>query len=174
MSGIGAELLNVPLPQMVANLSMAIAEAQTKLDTNSTAVAKFMATTKIELPKLSGTGTEEFPIIALGFFPGFYQFQKATIKVAMAISMSRSTEFGIDVSAKGGFAMFSASVNASYKSKYNYSQEGSSSMEVVLAPAPPPALLEAYMQAMVKIQSAKVAAQIAATEAANDDDDAGE
>jgi len=170
MSGIGQELLNVPLPQMVANLSMAIADAQTKLDHNSTAVAKFMADTKVKLPSLDGTGEEEFPLISLGFFPGFYQFQKATIKVAMAISMSRSTEVGVDVSVKGGFSMFSASVNASYKSKYNYSQDGSSSMEVVLAPAPPPALLEAYMQAMMKIEADKVAAKIEAQNSSSDDD----
>lgn len=162
---IGAELLNVPLPQMVANLSMAIAEAQSKLDMNSTEVAKFMANTKIKLPALEGGGkVEEFPLIALGFFPGFYQFQKATIKVAMAISMSRSTEAGVSAQVKGGFGMYSASVNASYKSKYDYKQEGSSSMEVVLAPAPPPALLESYIQALIKIESDKVTKMIAEKE----------
>jgi hypothetical protein len=153
------------MPEMVQKLALAIAEGQTKLDMNSTKVAKFMSDTKISLPKLDGTGEEEFPLISLGFFPGFYQFQEAIIEVKMAITMAKSNEFGLNVGAKAGWGPFSASVNASYKSKYNYSQEGSSLLRVKLAPAPPPTLLENYMNALVEIESAKVQAKIDAQNA---------
>lgn len=43
---VGQELLNVPFPEMVLKLALAIADGQTKLDMNSTAIAKFMAETK--------------------------------------------------------------------------------------------------------------------------------
>ena len=157
---VGQELLNTPFPEMVQKLALAITEAQTKLDMNSTEVARFMAETEIELPKISGQGTNTFPLIALGFFPGFYQFQEAEITVKMAITMAKSREFGLGVKAKAGFGPFSASVNATYSSKYNYSQEGSSTLRVKLAPAPPPTMLEAYMQALIDARKAQLQAEI--------------
>lgn len=154
---IGQELLNVPFAEMTQKLALAIAEGQTQLDVNSTKVAEFMAETKINLPDLADpTKTKEYPLIAMGFFPGFYQYQEAIIEVKMAISMARSTEKAGSFSAKGGFGPFSASVNASYKSKCNYSQEGSSLLRVKLAPAPPPTILEAYMNKLMEVQGAQI------------------
>lgn len=157
---VGQELLNTPFPEMVQKLALAIAEAQTKLDMNSTEVARFMSETEIELPKISGQGTNKFPLIALGFFPSFYQFQEAEIEVKMAITMAKTREFELGVKAKAGFGPFAASVNATYKSKYNYSQEGSSTLRVKLAPAPPPTMLEAYMQALIDARKAQLQAEI--------------
>ncbi len=72
---VGQELLNVPFPEMVTKLALGIADAQTRLDKNSTTVAKFMADTKIPLPSIKDpTKTIEFPLLAMGFFPGYYQF----------------------------------------------------------------------------------------------------
>jgi len=150
---VGQELLNVPLPEMVTKLALGIAESQTKLDKNSTEVAKFMCSdeAKVKLPPIkSGDPDVELPIIALGFFPGFYQFTEALIEVKMAITMSQSSEFGLSVSAKGGIGCFSASVNASYSSKYSYSVEGSSLLRVKLAPVPPPQILQDYMEAFIE------------------------
>src|SRR5512138_3909620 len=141
MPNVGQELLNVPLPEMVTKLALGIAEAQTKLDLNSTEVARFMSETKIKLPTIQTpavaavpavpagpggvpaavpavagvpavTGEAEFPLIAMGFFPGFYQFTEAIIEVKMAITMATSTSAQIGVTAKAGFGCFSASVNA--------------------------------------------------------------
>ena len=44
---VGQELLNTPFPEMTQKLALAIAEGQTKLDMNSTKVAKFMADQKM-------------------------------------------------------------------------------------------------------------------------------
>ncbi len=159
MASVGQELLNVPFAEMTEKLALAVAEAQTKLDMNSTKVAKFMAETTIALPNIGDVqNTTDFPLIALGFFPGFYQFQNAEIEVKMAITMARSREVGGSISAGGGFGPFSASVNASYKSKYNYSQEGSSRLTVRLAPAPPPTLLEQYMNKLIETEGAALEA----------------
>lgn len=160
---VGQELLNTPFAEMTEKLAFAIAEGQTKLDLNSTKVAKFMAEQKIELPQIGdSTKTNEYALLAMGFYPTFYQFQEAEIEVRMAITMAKSREFGLDVGAKAGWGPFSASVNASYKSKYNYSQEGSSVLRVKLAPAPPPTILENYMEALMEIETAKIEADIEA------------
>jgi len=149
-NSVGQELLNVPFPEMVTKLALGIADAQTKLDMNSTKVAKFMADTKIKLPSIKDPTKElEFALIALGFFPGFYQFQETIIEVKMAITMATSTEAKIGVSASGGWGPFSASVNASYSNKYDYKAEGSSLMRIKLVPVPPPAILQEYMDTLI-------------------------
>ncbi|MBK7359020.1 MAG: hypothetical protein IPI45_07070 [Saprospiraceae bacterium] len=159
-NNVGQELLNVPFPEMVQKLALGIADAQTKLDLNSTKVAKFMADTKIKLPSIADPSQEvEFALIALGFFPGYYQFAESIIEVKMAITMATSTEAKIGVSASGGFGPFTASVNASYSSKYDYKVEGSSLLRVRLVPVPPPAMLQEYMEALIKKMSAPLEAE---------------
>ena len=169
---VGQELLNTPFAEMTEKLAFAIAEGQTKLDMNSTKVAKFMAEQTIELPKLDGTGTTEYSLLAMGLYPTFYKFSEAEIEVRMAITMAKSREFGLDVGAKAGWGPFSASVNASYKSKYNYSQEGSSLLRVKMAPAPPPGILESYMETLMEIETAKIEAAIEAKKKENEPDPA--
>lgn len=154
---VGQELLNTPFAEMTEKLAFAIAESQTKLDMNSTKVAKFMAEQEIELPQIGDNSkTNKYALLALGIYPTFYQFQEAIIEVKMSITMAKSREFGLDVGAKAGIGPFSASVNASYKSKYNYSQEGSSLLRVKLAPAPPPTVLENYMQALIEAETKQI------------------
>jgi hypothetical protein len=55
----------------------------------------------------------------------------------MAISMNKTTDTSVSASAKGGWGPFSASVNASYSSKYSYSVEGSSLLRTKITPLPP-------------------------------------
>jgi len=156
-NSVGQELLNVPFAEMVTKLGLGIANAQTDLDTNSAKVAKFMADTKIPLPSIKDpTKTIEFPLISMGFFPGFYQFTESIIEVKMAITMATSTEKSVSASAKAGWGPFSASVNASYSSKYDYKVEGSSLLRVKLAPVPPPAILQEYMEALVEKMSDEI------------------
>ncbi len=154
---VGQELLNVPFPEMVLKLALAIAEGQTKLDQNSTAVAKFMADTKVDLPSIADpTKTVQFPVLAMGFFPGYYQFQEAIIEVKMAITMATTTEAKVGITAKGGWGPFSASVNASYSRKYEYKVEGSSLLRVRLVPVTPPSILQEYMEALMKKMSGEL------------------
>lgn len=158
-TNVGQELLNVPFTEMVTKLALGIAEGQTKLDRNSTEVAKFMAGTKLKLPSISDPDDPagiELSMLALGFFPGFYQFQESIIEVKMAITMATASEAKVGASASGGWGPFSASVNASYSQKYEYKVEGSSRLYVRLVPVPPPAILQEYMEALIKKMSAVV------------------
>jgi len=165
MVRVGQELLNVPFGEMILQLSMAIAEGQSKLDRNAVEIAKYLAEETVELPKIGGpeeTGTEEFPLIALGFYPPFYQFQESIIEVKMAITMATSSEFKLGVKAKAGWGPFSVSVNASYSRKYDYKVEGSSLLRTKLVPVPPPTGLEKYIEALVKAKSAALTEKVEA------------
>jgi hypothetical protein len=164
LMSVGQELLNVPFAEMVYGLASAISSSQQKLDENSSKVAKFMAKTKIKLPSIDGNSEKEFPLIALGFFPGYYQFQEAIIEVKMAITMATSYEQTVNLEAGIDFGVFSASVNASYSSKYSYNVEGSSLLRVRLVPVPPPAILQQYMEAMMTVQSAEIKKELTATQ----------
>lgn len=152
---VGHELLNTPFPEMVQKLAVAVAEAQTKLDMNSTAVASQMAKEEILLPDLSNPSgaPKKFSMVAMGFLPTFYAVQEAEIEVKMAITMAKTTEKSGSASAKGGWGPFSASVNASYASRYAFNQEGSSTLRVKLAPADPPIMLQKYMEAVTEKMS---------------------
>jgi hypothetical protein len=154
---------------MIVQMASAIAEGQSKLDKSAIATAKFLATTKIDLPPLKAgdIGKDEketFPLIALGFNPPFYQFTESIIEVKMAITMATSSEFSLGVSAEAGWGPFSASVNASYSNKYDYKVEGSSLLRTTLKPVPPPAGLQAYIEALIKLQIAQVQNKIAAAQ----------
>ena len=140
VSGIGQELLAVPFPEMVVKLAGAIAEGQYKLDVMSIEIAKLMAKTMVQLPDVTKPDAEAFIEVSMlnaGFQPTFYQFTDTIIEVKMAISMNRSTTKSASVTAKGGWGPYSASVNASYSSKYSYSVEGSSLIRTKITPLPP-------------------------------------
>lgn len=143
MPDVGQELLNVPFPEMVLKLASAIAEGQFKLDQVSCEIAKFMGDKKkapVYLPDLTDEkGEKEIvtSLIGAGFQPTFYQFTDTIIEVKMAISMNQTTEASISTKASGGWGPFSASVNASYSSKYSYSVEGSSLLRTKITPLPP-------------------------------------
>ncbi|MFN2164834.1 MAG: hypothetical protein ACK2U9_01060 [Anaerolineae bacterium] len=155
----------MPFAEMVTKLALAVAEGQTALDMNSTRVATFMASQKINLPSIEDpTKTVEFPLIALGFFPGYYQFQEAIIEVKMAITMATTRQSEVGASATAGWGPFSASVNASYSQKYEYKAEGSSLLRVKLAPVPPPALLQEYIETLVDGMSESLRQQKASDE----------
>jgi len=143
MPNVGQELLNVPFADMVLKLASAIAEGQYKLDMVSCKIAKFMGDKKaapVYLPDLTDEeGKKEIvtSLIGAGFQPTFYQFTDTIIEVKMAISMNQTTEASISMEASAGWGPFSASVNASYSSKYSYSVEGSSLLRTKITPLPP-------------------------------------
>lgn len=148
---VGRELLNTPFPQMVEKLAIAVAEAQTKLDLNSSEVAQQMGRMMVTLPDLDDPSKErELSLLAIGMMPTFYAVQEATIEVKMAITMAKTEDKGGSMSAKGGWGPFSASVNASYSSRYAFNQEGSSRLAMKLAPSDPPILLQKYIEALTE------------------------
>ena len=162
---VGRDLLDVPFPQMVLQLALAIARGQAALDRTSIQTASVLAETRFRvlteitdviqagrvrtIGGASVTGVEinsdfEFADLSLlqaGLFPTFYQFTESIIEVKMAISTKTSTEFSLEVSASGGFACFSASVDAKYSNSYSYSVDGSSLLRTTLKPVPPQARL---------------------------------
>jgi hypothetical protein len=156
---VGQELLNVPFADMVKNLALAIAEGQSALDTNSIATTEALAEETIKLPGIPTADNPtpdqvEFPLIALGIPPTFYQFREAIIEVKIAITMAITTDLNVTVGAKAKFKAFSASVNASYSRKYDYKVEGSSLLRVTLAPIPPPKAMQDYIDAFIQAKHA--------------------
>ncbi len=157
MVKVGQELLNVPFGDMVLQLAMAIAESQAKLDQNAVETTNFLANTEITLPAITeGEGEKTFSLIALGFYPPFYNFPETIIEVKMAITMAKSNDFSLGVKAKVGWGPFSASVNARYSSKYSYKVEGSSLIRTKIAPVPPPTGLEKYVEALIAARSSAI------------------
>ena len=134
---VGQDLLDVPFGDMVLKLALAIAESQYEMDKACCEIAKFMGTEKIKIKNVNTDTEIETTLLGAGFQPTFYQFTDTIIEVKMSISMQKSTEASVNVKAKAGFGVFSASVNASYSSKYSYSAEGSSLLRTKITPLPP-------------------------------------
>lgn len=154
---VGQELLDVPLPDMVAKLGMGIAEAQHALDTNSIEIAKILADTEIEIvPAMTRTIKEdtveystadpiEVSLLQVGLTPAFYQFSEATIEVEMDIKTTSEAETEIDVGTKGkvGFGLWSASISVDVKHNRKFGKEvhGTSKLTTKMVPVPPPPYL---------------------------------
>lgn len=160
MSSIGQELLNAPFPEMIKSLGVGIAEAQLALDKMSVKIAQMMSGFKQKangemvrddevLVKLE-EGGKAYSLLSLGFTPTFYQFVDTVIEIKMAISMSRSSEVSVSVKAKVRALVYSASVNASYSQKYQYSAEGSSLMRTKLVTVPVPSIFEQRLKELIR------------------------
>jgi len=155
MASVGQELLDVPLPDMVAKLALGIADAQRSLDKNSVETAKELAIQKIKvIPVITQTVAADgkvtfadspeidMSLLQVGLFPTFYQFQEASIEVTMDIKTSTSTETNVKVGveAKAGFACWSASVrvDVSHNRKFSKDVKGTSRLFTKMVPVPPP------------------------------------
>jgi hypothetical protein len=132
-------LMTAPLPQIIEQLGLSIARAQSALDANSVAIAKEMVETEVEI------GDETYNLLALGFTPTFYAFTEATVEAKLSFSMSESTETSIQVGASvsggAGFVMVAASIDVGYARKFSVSSEGQSSIAARIVSLPPPDLL---------------------------------
>jgi hypothetical protein len=102
---VGHDLLDVPFPEMVQKLALAIAEGQLALDMNSIEVAQTLASTMLPEESVivaiketvdeegNVTNTEilyndkEMPLLVYGLNPTFYQFTETIIEVKMSITM---------------------------------------------------------------------------------------
>ncbi|MEX1364402.1 MAG: hypothetical protein AB1Z98_14850 [Nannocystaceae bacterium] len=174
MPAIGQELLNVPFPQMVRNMGLAIAEAQYELDVVSMRLAQMMAgyvesyddegnlQTETRLVTFGGT---DYSLLELGFTPTFYQFVDTIIEVKISITIGseasyqrRQSSFSAGVGVGfflgfGGASLRTTSVSASFASKYQYSAEGSSLLRTKLVPVPAPAVLEERIRQLFDAQN---------------------
>jgi len=102
---VGHELLDVPFPEMVEKMALAIANGQMAVDLNSIKTAQALANTTIPEETVvvaiketvdddgNVTNTEiiynenEMPLLVFGINPTFYQFTETLIEVKMAITM---------------------------------------------------------------------------------------
>jgi hypothetical protein len=154
---VGQELLDVPLPDMVAKLAMGVADAQAALDANSIETMQALSDSDNAIPivpsitrTISASGEVSYsaanPVdmtpIQVGLEPTFYQFSEATIDVTMDIKTTTNTEtnVGVKAEAKGGFGLWSASVSTdvSHNRKFGKTVEGTSHLTTKMVPVPPP------------------------------------
>src|SRR4051794_6411757 len=176
MATIGQELLDVPFPEMLKSMGLAIAQAQFELDNTSLRLARMMAGEEYEVPDPTDNDPartktiralvqfdgKSLSLMELGFTPTFYQFVDTIIEVKVSISMSREQQSAfstttVQAEVEGGHAIFYAktaakvsTVSASYASKFQYSAEGSSLLRTKLVPVPPPAILETRIRDMIE------------------------
>ena len=176
---VGHDLLDVPFPEMVSQLGLAIARSQFNLDLNSIEILKVMGDKKaapVSIPNLidadgklvKDDGTTQpaeivTSMIGAGFQPTFYQFAETIIEVKMAISAKLESSY--ERTTKGDqttktttsrwwglsntTTITTTPVDARYASKYNYTAEGSSLLRTRLVPMPP----NAFMQRMLDLKA---------------------
>lgn len=138
MAGVGTfdkltkSLANAPTADMVANLGLAVAQAQQALDQNSIAIARKLIDTTVEF------GGENYSLLRLGFTPTFYAFTDATVEIKLTFSMSIEQEIGVEASVGGDWKFVSASFSASYSRKFSFEASGTSSIAARLVSLPPP------------------------------------
>ena len=138
------QLLSAPLPQIIQQLGIAVADAQRALDENSIRTAAELATAEVTI------GDETYNLMSLGFTPTFYAFTEATVEAKLSFSMSETQELGVSASASlgvnAGMVMVAASVSVSYARKFSVSSEGTSSIAARLVSLPAPEALETVLR----------------------------
>lgn len=101
------QLANLPIGEIFRSVALGIAEAQTRLDESSMAVAELMSGTRVESDgtevdsrvyfgftaevedKRVVRKPERLSMIELGFTPTFYQFVDTVIEIKLAVSVSK-------------------------------------------------------------------------------------
>jgi len=151
MPAVGQDLLDVPFPQMLTKLALAIAESQRELDKESLETVRALAEESVEAvtevrQTLDASGKvvksepvrERMSLVEYGLNATFYQFAEAILEVKMAISMKNATELTGSPGYKRGWGAFATPVTGKYTQSYSYSVDGASLIRAVLKPIPPP------------------------------------
>ena len=142
------DVSSVPLPQMLEQLGLAIANTQKAMDENAVHIAKMMGDKENYGVQFSGDD-EKRSLLELGFSPTFYHLSEATIDLRVSLSMSKSVEVGGSVSATVGamgfFVFAAATVSASYSNKYSYEAASSSAITARFIAVPPPTTFHEYL-----------------------------
>jgi len=108
---VGQELLNVPFPDMVRSLSLAIADGQLALDMNSIQVAQELAKIELDTGTVAvaieetvdneGNVTDSkiiynsapMSLLAYGMEPRFYEFSESIIEVKITVTIRLERAF---------------------------------------------------------------------------------
>lgn len=141
---VGRQLENVPVGTLIRKLGESIAEAQLALDRNAIAALSLMADREkgIVLPG----ETEARSMLELGFAPTFFHFNNATVEAVVTFSVTEGHEATVGASAGVNIGVFSATINASYTSKYQFSAAASSTIRANLVSVPAPQALTDLIQ----------------------------
>lgn len=134
---INSTITNAPLPQIIQNLGLSVAQAQKALDENSIAMLAELAEQSVTI------GDTETNLLALGFVPSFYAFTEASFEAKLDYTIAESEAFSIGGSLSGQYGnekkgLIAASVNVHYSRKFDQSASASSSMAARMVSMPPP------------------------------------
>lgn len=161
----GEILTEIPVGDLVTDLSESIADAQLRLDQVGIEIGLLLAESEVEFTDADGQPVKR-TLLQLGFRPNFYHFTKATITVHMSISfkVERSTGFGFAasignldlgglsppstlVSPPGGgddkvTVPFGAAISIDHHRKFEYDISGATTVtaELLSVPGPQPFL----------------------------------
>jgi len=169
ISQVGAELSEVPIDQLIANLAKGIADGQQALDMASvqtlitlsnTMVSLIPEVTEVITPspfevQVSGHSVEitgarvmasaaapvTMSALQAGLVPSFYQFTEATIALKLSVQVREAQELDEDGTRRPIFLLFGSSVNFKTQNTFSYQADASSSVTVVVKPIPAPARL---------------------------------
>lgn len=145
--GTTRALVTAPLPQIIEQLGLSIAQGQFALDRNSVEMAKIMGETEVQI------GGTPRTLLSLGFTPSFYAFTEATVEAKLSFTMTETTDTSVGGSASvgGGVAgvfMAAATVSASYSRRFSVSASGTSSIAARLVSLPPPEQFMALLRSL--------------------------
>lgn len=178
MANIGQDLMNVPFGEMVEQVAEAITEAQLNLDKNTIEIMRVMGDASeapVNLPSLEVGENGELresqittSMIGAGFQPTFYQFAETVIEVKMAVTAINETSTDKQYKTKNSYIgkkrrLAVTPIDATYSNKFNYTQEGASTLRTRLVPVPPNSIIQKqielkaqYMQLLYEKQIAMV------------------
>jgi len=124
------DALSLPVGDLIAEVGKGVAEAQQALDAQVIENFKRIYADDDEALK---------HLRELGYRPTWYHIPEAEaeLKIALSVSGNYSSE------GKSKTRMYAAPVDATYKSNFDYSLEGTSSLKFRVVPIPEPARLEA-------------------------------
>jgi hypothetical protein len=141
---VGRQLENVPVGTLIRKIGESIADAQLALDRNAIQALNLLGSREhgVLLPGES----EARSMLELGFVPTFFHFNNATIEAMVTFSVTEGREVTVGASAGFNIGIFSATVNASYTSKYSFSAAASSTIRANLVSVPAPQVLTDLIQ----------------------------
>jgi len=165
---IGAELSEVPIDQLIANLAKGIADGQQALDLASVQTLITLSNTMVNLipevtevitpspfqvqvsgqapvtitgARVTASAAEPVAMTALqaGIVPSFYQFTEATIALKLSVQIREAQEVDTDGTTRPIFLLYGSNVNFKTQNTFSYSADASSSVTVTIKPVPAPA-----------------------------------
>lgn len=115
------EILVAPVASMISEVGRAVAEAASALT----------------VAQIEGFRNLPKEMIEFGAIPAFFHMQDVEVELKLTVQIERKAEAGAK-----GFRLFGAPLNAKTRATAALTAEGSSSLKLRFAPAPPPVALE--------------------------------